>query len=48
MFFWLISAAIKASYIYKSTIKGAEKKGGKMEESGKEDIEVINTIFIMF
>lgn len=36
MFFWLISAAIKASYIHIHTIKGVEKEGEKMEESGKE------------
>lgn len=32
MFFWLISAAIKASYIYTHMIKGIEKKGEKMGE----------------
>jgi len=45
MFFWLISAAIKASYVYKSMTK---EEGEKRERVGKKDIEVINTIFIMF
>lgn len=45
MFFWLISAAIKASCVYKSMTKEEEEK---REWVGEKDIEVVNSIFIMF